>query len=299
MTIPSLGSYSLPAPESFPLNRVDWRFDPARGALLIHDMQDYFLRFYGADSTLVRELVHNVATARLWCKRNGVPVFYTAQPAEQSPAERALLSDMWGAGLTAADPALANIAAALTPDAGDVVLTKWRYSAFQRSDFEQRLRAAGRDQLAICGIYAHIGVMMTAADAFMRDVQPFVIADAVADFSADYHRLALDYVATRCGSVIALRDFAVEDSVDAGLLTRDGLRTRLIALIGIADAEFDDDENLVDYGLDSIRVMTLAGEWKALGIEIGFDALARQPSLNGWWSLIAAKLAARVTRRAA
>ncbi|HSX61719.1 MAG TPA: isochorismatase family protein [Tahibacter sp.] len=297
MTIPSLVSYALPARDSLPANRVDWRFDPARGALLIHDMQDYFVRFWGTDSALVREVERNTARVRDWCRRHGVPVFYTAQPAEQTPAERALLNDMWGPGLTAADPALAAIVPALRPDAGDVVLTKWRYSAFQRSDFEERLRAAGRDQLVICGIYAHIGVMMTAADAFMRDVQPFVVADAVADFSAERHRFALDYIATRCGSVIETRDLVADENLP--LPTFAGLRARLSALTGIAEAEFDADENLVDYGLDSIRVMTLAGEWKAAGVDIGFDALARTPSLNGWWSLIAAQLSQRDARKAA
>ena len=87
-------------------------------------------------------------------------------------------------------------------EADDIVLTKWRYSAFKKSDFEQRIKESGRDQLIICGVYAHIGCLLTAAEAFMLDMQAFLVGDALADFSLDEHRMALNYAAGRCAKVV-------------------------------------------------------------------------------------------------
>ncbi len=42
---------------------------------------------------------------------------------------------------------------------------------------------------------------MTACDAWMRDIQAFAVADAVADFSADEHAMALRWAAGRCAVV--------------------------------------------------------------------------------------------------
>lgn len=56
------------------------------------------------------------------------------------------------------------------------------------------------------------------------------------------------------------------------------------------DCEIEPAENLVLYGLDSIAVMTFTSELKQMGVEVGFEELAREPSLENWWALIAARL---------
>ncbi|MFI5932130.1 isochorismatase family protein [Actinoplanes sp. NPDC051494] len=193
--------YPMPDRSALPANVAGWRPDPRRAVLLVHDMQNYFLRPFDAARSPRRELVGNVAGLRDRCAELGIPVAYTAQPGSMTPPQRGLLSDFWGPGMRAS-PEDREIAAEVAPGPDDWRLTKWRYSAFFGSGLLARMRAAGRDQLVVCGVYAHIGVLMTAVDAFTHDIETFLVADAVADFTADGHRLAVRYAAANCAVVL-------------------------------------------------------------------------------------------------
>ncbi|WP_028936988.1 isochorismatase family protein [Pseudonocardia spinosispora] len=209
MSLPSIEPYALPRAEELPTGRVDWRPDPTRAALLVHDMQRYFLAPYVSDAGPVNTVVANIAALLGRSRELGIPVFYTAQPGRQSARDRGLLTEFWGDGIGAvidAQPGAEDIVDELAPRPGDVQLTKWRYSAFQRSSFAEQLAELGRDQLLITGVYAHIGCQATAVEAFMRDVRPFLVADAVADFSRRHHDQAVEYVAQRCGVSLLTSD---------------------------------------------------------------------------------------------
>jgi bifunctional isochorismate lyase/aryl carrier protein len=194
----------MPTASQLPPNRVQWRCDPSRAALLIHDMQRYFLDFFPAGQQPVTELVDNIVSIRHAAAAANVPVIYTAQPGAMTRQQRGLLLDIWGPGMSE-DPMEREILPELAPSETDTVLTKWRYSAFARSDLQQRLSRLGRDQLIICGVYAHVGCLITACDAFDEDIQPFLIADAIADFTPAYHHMALRYAAERCAATVATR----------------------------------------------------------------------------------------------
>lgn len=204
--IPAIAPYPMPAADDLPANTVGWTADPARAVLLVHDMQRYFLAAFPGGSPR-EDLVRNASRLRDRCAELRVPVAYTAQPGGMTARQRGLLADFWGPGMTvgAADR---EIVGPLAPAAGDWLLTKWRYSAFFGSDLLDRMRGENRDQLIVCGVYAHVGVLTTALDSFSNDIQTFLAADAMADFSEDLHRLALTH-ASRCCAVVALTESLV------------------------------------------------------------------------------------------
>lgn len=201
MALPAIAPYALPAPAELPVNRVDWAVDPARAVLLVHDLQNHFLSAYPAGEQPLTGMLDNTARAVERCRRADVPVVYSTQKGGQTPEERGLQLDFWGPGAADTPEALA-VPAVVAPEDGDIVLTKWKYSAFVRTRLADVLAESGRDQLVVTGVYAHIGVLMSACDAWMRDIQAFVVADAVADFSREDHDMALRYAAGRCARVL-------------------------------------------------------------------------------------------------
>ena len=230
MALPKIAPYSYREQEH--QNRVNWRVDPARAALLVHDMQRYFVRAFELerDGQPLPGAQINIAIANIRrlldaAHAANIPVYYTAQPPRQNPADRRLLTDFWGDGLQ--DDENARILDELAPTEADTVLTKWRYSAFVRSPLEEQLKDLGRDQLIIGGIYAHIGCLTTALEAFMRDIQPFVVADALADFTAEEHRMACEYASGRCARVLNTAE--VLEHINAGaLITADEPKLRKV-----------------------------------------------------------------------
>ncbi|MFF7587732.1 isochorismatase family protein [Kitasatospora purpeofusca] len=200
--IPPIQSYPLPAEGELPPAAVSWTAEADRAVLLVHDMQRYFLE--SIPERTRNELVGNTALLRDRCAALGVPVAYTAQPGGMTDEQRGLLKDFWGPGMRPA-PEDRQVVDALAPAPQDWLLTKWRYSAFFRTDLLERMRDTGRDQLVLCGVYAHVGVLATAIEAFTNDIQVFFVADATADFSAEYHRSALKYAAERCARVTTVK----------------------------------------------------------------------------------------------
>ncbi|MBL1074665.1 isochorismatase [Nocardia sp. 2] len=58
--------------------------------------------------------------------------------------------------------------------------------------------------------------------------------------------------------------------------------------LGVSPAELTDDTNLLDAGMDSVRIMSLVEKWRSAGYEhIDFPTLAADPVLSAWIEALA------------
>ena len=66
------------------------------------------------------------------------------------------------------------------------------------------------------------------------------------------------------------------------------IRAEVAALLGVGSDAVQPQSNLIGQGLDSIRMMALAGRWRRQGIAVDFAALAATPTIEAWCELVAA-----------
>lgn len=194
-----IAPYALPGDEATAYNKIHWQLTRDRVVLLVHDMQNYWVDLYRDRAPLVDgvlDLVTAFRDARL-------PVFFCRGERAKSRFERGLGLTVWGDGLNAAHVTDRDceIIDALAPRADEYVIHKPRHSAFFDTELEPTLRKMNRDQVVICGVFAHHGVMVSCIDGYMRNYQMTMAADALGDYSEPEHRMALQWVAQMCGSV--------------------------------------------------------------------------------------------------
>jgi bifunctional isochorismate lyase/aryl carrier protein len=77
---------------------------------------------------------------------------------------------------------------------------------------------------------------------------------------------------------------AVPDATSA--LTPERIRADVADALGEPPADIEATEDLLDRGLDSIRLMGLVERWRADGAEVGFMDLTDTPTLEAWTRLV-------------
>ncbi len=65
------------------------------------------------------------------------------------------------------------------------------------------------------------------------------------------------------------------------------VRAEVAQLLGVHPGSLDPQADLIASGLDSIRMMSLAGRWRKQGIDVGFADLAANPTVAAWCDLVA------------
>jgi ureidoacrylate peracid hydrolase len=168
--------------------------DLAATAVLVVDMQNDFgatggmFDRAGIDISVIRRAIAPTARVISAARAARLPIIYVKEEhrpdlsdigVECSPHWRMCQRMAVGAEVTAPDgrPSRIHVAGTwnteilpeLTPEDGDIIVTKRRYSAFYDTELEARLRALGIRYLVVTGCTTSICIESTIRDAAFRD----------------------------------------------------------------------------------------------------------------------------------
>ena len=103
----------------------------------------------------------------------------------------------------------------------------------------------------------------------MDGIQPFFVADAVADFSLEHHKQALEYASNRCAvttsTSLLLNDLQSVKGDESEGITIQEVHELVAQLLREPVESIDIDEDLLNRGLDSVRIMSLVEKWRREG----------------------------------
>ena len=64
------------------------------------------------------------------------------------------------------------------------------------------------------------------------------------------------------------------------------VRAEIAAVLGVETDSLDPGSDLVMHGLDSLRMMKLAGQWRKRGYDVDFARLVADPTIEAWTDLL-------------
>lgn len=175
-------------------------FEAARSALLVVDMQEFFLDPASpAYMPQAAAVLPNAARLARAYRSAGLPVLFTAHAHSDPEKDGGLMTARWKKVCRTGTP-YARVAAALAPEERDVFL-KCRYSAFSVPGLRDRLRELGVNSLVVAGLKTNLCVESTVRDAFDLGYSCLVAGDACAAGTEEFHLASLKAMAYGFGGV--------------------------------------------------------------------------------------------------
>ncbi len=187
-TIVSKSREMLDALSSLSARHTDIVFRRERSALLVLDMQEYFLRptshaFIPSAPAILPNLQLLITNYRFL----DLPIIFTRHV--NTDADAGMMSRWWRDVIRADSPD-SVVSPALDTSAG-VVIEKSQYDAFYRTQLEDVLRGRGVEQIVITGVMTHLCCETTARSAFVRGFEVFCCVDGTATYTDELHRSTL------------------------------------------------------------------------------------------------------------
>lgn len=95
----------------------------------------------------------------------------------------------------------ADLVPQVSPNAGDLVITKRQWGAFYGTELDLQLRRRGVKTIVIGGISTNYGVESTARAAYEHGYSLVFVEDAMAGPTAEAHEFPFKYVFPRLGKI--------------------------------------------------------------------------------------------------
>lgn len=196
--------------------------EPGSSAVLVVDVQNDFVHPGGVrapswpDGAPTEMVERRLAPFLGGARRAGLRIVWVVMeqtPASISAANARMKRKMYPAG-PGSDPDDADLWAAaacrkgswgaelyLAPEPGDLLSPKSRYSAFVRTDLEERLRGEGVTSVLVTGVVMSQCVESTARDAYQRDFDVVLVEDCSAARTPEEHRATVRAIGESFGWV--------------------------------------------------------------------------------------------------
>jgi isochorismate hydrolase len=191
----TISATALDMVAGLPVNRRAAAFSPDAAALLVVDMQRYFLSAESHARIPAAAAIIGRINALICAFKNALrPVIFTRHGNDDLDSGQ--MAAWWGDSLCRGHR-LHGIDAAI--DSHDLpVIEKTQYDAFYETELEGRLRQADVRQLVISGVATHLCCESTARSAFVRGFAVFIAVDATATWNRELHQASLRAMAHGC-----------------------------------------------------------------------------------------------------
>jgi len=177
--------------------------DRRRAALVVVDVQNDFVESQtSASAAQILPRLKQMLTA---ARKVGVKIVYT-----QAFVSDLTSSDVWQSGLSKRSHGAdfcregsrgSEIHSEVTPVAGDIVIQKYRYSAFIGTNLEVILRAHEVESLIFTGLATNVCVESSVRDAYQRDYWTVTVSDCTAASAPELHHASLRSIERNFGLV--------------------------------------------------------------------------------------------------
>ncbi|NJD58378.1 MAG: hypothetical protein C3F13_09145 [Anaerolineales bacterium] len=174
-----------------PFNTHKMELNAARSALLVIDMQNFFLDPASPSFTCGGQaILPNLKTLIQAYRKANLPVIYTRHVHHPDLLDAGIMR-WWWPGMCREGYPESEVHPDLAPQPGEKQVLKHRYSSFYNTDLETILRVMKVEDLVISGIMTNMCCESTARDAYFRDYRVFFLADGTGSITEEMHLASL------------------------------------------------------------------------------------------------------------